>query len=233
MNRVHSKTGEGPYGLPLMKFTLLYQGELRANDRPKGKWAIRKQFHPQLEELWRVHPSLQTLSRLRYVPLVGHYPIEGHHSADKAFAKSSSSDSDHQMSARDDIVDLCECTIVGNRSFIPLVRDSLALQCGLKVTFLRKEEPGRLYQGGDLDNRLKTLFDALSVPNQDQIVTDSELSEPVYCLLENDRLIASLSVDTHRLLSSPEASKHEVHLMIEVDVRVTQPRLYNQVFLGD
>lgn len=97
-------------------------------------------------------------------------------------------------------VDLCSKIEVGGRKFLPLVRDALALRCGLKVLFLRKENPGRVYQGGDMDNRLKTLFDSLSIPNADQIVDDPDLEEPIYCLLEDDRLISGLSVETDRLL---------------------------------
>jgi hypothetical protein len=112
------------------------------------------------------------------------------------------------------------------------VRDSLALRCGLKILFLRKEPPGRVYQGGDIDNRLKTLFDSLSVPNRDQAV-DERSDEPIHCLLENDALITRIDVDTQRWLIHPRASKHQVLLAIEVDVRVTDSRLYNQPFLGE
>jgi hypothetical protein len=42
------------------------------------------------------------------------------------------------------------------------VRNSFALHCGLKVLFLRKEPPGKVYQGGDIDGRIKTLLDALN-----------------------------------------------------------------------
>jgi hypothetical protein len=86
---------------------------------------------------------------------------------------------------------------------------------------------------GALDNRLKTLFDALSVPNQDQIVDDPSISSPVYCLLEDDALVSGLTIETHRLLSSPCTGKNEVRLLIEVDVKVIHPHLYNHLFLGD
>jgi hypothetical protein len=109
----------------------------------------------------------------------------------------------------------------------------MALKCGLKILFLRKEDAGRVYQGGDLDNRLKTLFDALSVPQIDQVVEDNSIADPILCLLEDDGLITSVSVETHRLLSNPNASINEVKLIIEVDIGVTQSRLYNQAFLGD
>jgi UPF0288 family protein (methanogenesis marker protein 3) len=116
---------------------------------------------------------------------------------------------------------------------VPLVRDSFALKCGLKILFLRKEDPGRVFQGGDMDNRLKTLFDALAIPNKQQIVNDAGTTDPINCLLEDDRLITKVEIDTHRLLSRPNASKHEVHLVIEVDVRVSNSRTYNHPFLGD
>ncbi len=104
-------------------------------------------------------------------------------------------------------------------SFFPLVRERTALKCALKIAFLRTEEPGRIYQGGDIDNRLKTLLDALSVPQHDEQVVGN--LSPIYCLLEDDSLITRLEIQTHRLLGKPNATKHDVHLLIEVDVRVT------------
>jgi len=41
--------------------------------------------------------------------------------------------------------------------------------CGIRVLFLRREPPGRVYQGGDIDGRLKTPFDALAVPQENAI----------------------------------------------------------------
>ena len=116
------------------------------------------------------------------------------------------------------------------------MRERLLLKCGLKILFLRKEPAGRVYQGGDLDNRLKTLFDALSVPQIDQIPQNersTSTSDPIYCLVEDDALITAVSVETHRLLAKPGASKYQVQLVVEVDVGVTQSRQYNQTFLGD
>jgi hypothetical protein len=89
-----------------------------------------------------------------------------------------------------------------------------------------------VYQGGDLDNRLKTLFDALAVPNRDQVVQDETIEDPIYVLLEDDAYITKIDVDTHRLLSNPDASRHQVRLIIEVEIAVAEARLYNQPFLG-
>jgi hypothetical protein len=129
-------------------------------------------------------------------------------------------------------IDLCAPVIIGGHEFNPLVRERTALKCALKIIFLRHEPPGRVYQGGDIDNRLKTLLDALSVPQHDEQVIPGSTS-PMFCLLEDDSLITGLDVQTQRLLAKPNVSKHDVHLLIEVDVRVTDPRGYNQMFLGD
>ena len=208
-----------------MKFTLTYDGELSSNGDYRKKWEIRKQFHPQLQELWRINPSLRNVLRHRHIPLsAGYWKMETHHSLE---------DDSEPLPPAGAGLDLCAPMKVGAREFMPLVRNTFALTCGLKILFLRKEAPGRVYQGGDLDNRLKTLFDALSAPNDQQLVDDASLDDPIYCLLEDDSLISSVDIETRRLLSRPNASQHEVHLVIDVDVRVTQSRLYNQPFLGD
>ena len=153
---------------------------------------------------------------------------ERHHSEDQQLVPVST-----MRQTADNERDLCEPIECGGRTFFPLVRESLALKCGLRILFLRKEPPGRIYQGGDIDNRLKTLFDALSIPKPEQIVPDKSIDDPIYCLLQDDALISQIDVDTRQLLSRPNGSKHDVHLVIEVDIRVTNPRSYNQAFLGD
>ena len=129
-------------------------------------------------------------------------------------------------------VDTCETIERGGWKFQPLIREKLALRGGLKINFLRKEAPGKIYQGGDLDNRIKTLLDALQVPNHDQVIKGAPDALTHYCLFEDDGLLAGLNIETNRLLSRPGASEHEVRLIIEVDVRVMQSRFYNQPFLG-
>jgi hypothetical protein len=88
MMRVRLKMGAGPYGPSFMKFTLTYQGELRPNDDSRRKWQIRKYFHPQLEELWRVHPSLQSVEERRQIPIGGYWFIERHHTVSANHLKS-------------------------------------------------------------------------------------------------------------------------------------------------
>jgi hypothetical protein len=115
--------------------------------------------------------------------------------------------------------------------FAPLIPPRIHLVCDLDLVMLRPEEPGAIVtQGGDIDNRLKTLLDALRMPhNRSEIPPDyvpSVGEERFYCLLEDDNLISSLSVTTDRLLD-PEAQPSEVLIVIRVDVKVTRATMEN------
>ena len=128
-------------------------------------------------------------------------------------------------------LDLCASIECGGMMFRPLVRDTYALGCSLNIIFLRNEPIGRVYQGGDLDNRLKTLLDSLTVPTKEQIRDTAE--ERMHVLLEDDSRVTGLSVDTRRLLTKADANDKEVRLVIEVTVSVLDARAYNTLFLGD
>ena len=107
----------------------------------------------------------------------------------------------------------------------------------LEITFLRPEEPGCLItKGGDIDNRLKTLFDALRIPNEanelPSRVTPQDDEMPIfYCLLESDSLVTSVSVATDRLLVQTGESD-EVLLIIHTIVRGTRVTGINQSIIG-
>jgi len=228
------KQGEA-HGLPVMKFTLAYDGDLRSSGnssrKTAEKWEIRKAFHPQLAELISVHPAMRTALKAAIIPAKGvFWVMQSHHSE----SESDPNDPTAKEFAPRETRNLYEPLVRGGKRFFPIVRESLALTCGLKILFLRKEEPGSLVlQGGDLDNRLKTLFDALRVPSEDETQEDPLLDDPLYCLLESDTLISGLTVETGRLLSRPNSSVHEVRLVIEVDIRAVLAMNYNTAFFSD
>ena len=129
-----------------MEFRLIYRGILPAqnsgNSRVKDKHAIRRQFHPQLRELWKQN---QILSR---------YFFAGHH--------------DHSRSGSDPTTGI---EIMSRKfarcgyQFLPLIGTQFGTACSLDILFLRRDSPGSfIVSGGDIDNRIKTLFDALRVP---------------------------------------------------------------------
>jgi hypothetical protein len=53
----------------------------------------------------------------------------------------------------------------GDLRIIPLVTERNAWVCAIDVLFLRRDPPGAIISaGGDLDNRIKVLFDAYECP---------------------------------------------------------------------
>jgi hypothetical protein len=91
----------------------------------------------------------------------------------------------------------------------------------LQVFFLRPEAPGNLItQGGDIDNRLKTLFDALRMPRVVAELptndTPREGEDPFFCLLEDDALITEIDVKTDMLLDAA-AKKSSAELLIRIE----------------
>ncbi len=89
--------------------------------------------------------------------------------------------------------------------FAPLVSQRLNLYAEVSVLLLRQQQQGALFsEGGDIDNRLKTLLDALRLPrgaNEGRGSGDRNDDPPLfYCLMEDDALITKVSVETAQLL---------------------------------
>jgi hypothetical protein len=110
----------------------------------------------------------------------------------------------------------------------PLVTKENGLICKLDILLLRPGAPGGVM--ADIDNRLKTIFDALQMPS-----SPSELGggsskgqikprandEPFNVLLQDDRLITHVSVTTDTLLElNPQVPKETgVRLTIHATIR--------------
>jgi hypothetical protein len=127
-------------------------------------------------------------------------------------------------------IDQSDAPVTINRGpfvFTALVRECLNLVCDLDVLFLRREDPGSLIGGGgDIDNRIKVLFDALRIPQDENEVRDltPEGTPIMICLCEDDKLITGFRVTTDRLLEPPksEQEQNNVKLVINVEVKVTK-----------
>ena len=110
-------------------------------------------------------------------------------------------------------------------SFVCVVTNRLFLHCELQILFLRPHPKGEIVtQSGDLDNRIKTLFDALRIPTEKEANSlfreSTALESPFHCLLQDDALISKFSVDADRLLEF--TNPREVHLVITANVRPTK-----------
>ena len=203
----------------VMRFHLVYSGPLSGSGnkpKPDEVARIRDAFHPQLKLLWETHTALK---RLRQTAIVLNKPEDYFGSADDSPFKK---DQDLGYYPGEHETDLCAAIIQRDKGFIPLVRNSLSLNCDLDILFLRQEDPGSLVlQGGDLDNRIKTLLDALRMPVDSD---DGHRFPPVqphtYCLMESDTLVSGFNVSTDRLLFPQSDRPNEVHLVIEVLVRL-------------
>jgi hypothetical protein len=110
--------------------------------------------------------------------------------------------------------------------FVPLLTEDNIETCSIDILFLRRDHPGNIIRsGGDIDNRLKVLFDGMRIAencNQLGGAVPEEGEDPFFCLLQDDSLITQVSVNTDRLLTPPRADEHlhEVELVIHVKAHV-------------
>jgi hypothetical protein len=101
-------------------------------------------------------------------------------------------------------------------------------RCHLALRIGRGMRPGSIvFSGGDLDGRLKTLFDALAVPKDDHQVAAEHVEQTEYlCLLSDDSLITGLSIESYQLLDvSPDSGDNHVDLNINVTITATTPMI--------
>lgn len=207
-----------------VEFYLVYQGTLPAagrggkSGRLREKHDIRKHFHKQLVTLWNTQPFLANFGKSALFEVAGKWEsAESRESALKNFSSR-----------------YAKC---GYR-FMPLVSQWFMAACSLEILFLRRDGPGSLIKsGGDIDNRLKVLFDALRMPEYDHDVCGDKPSsdeEPLFCLLEDDRLISKVSVETNWLLTPLQDDEHinDVHLTIKVKTISMGSRSYETAFHG-
>jgi hypothetical protein len=199
-----------------MKFTLRYRGVLPpASGREKRvpqKQQLRREFHAQLSELWRQETVL-----LHYAKFGLPEAMLDH----RRIVLPANFSADFSM----------HCAVpVGPFKFVPLVTRVNGLGCRLSIKFLRHGHAGEMVgEDGDLDNRLKVLFDSLRMPLSPEEMPPA--SEPIegdyfYCLLEDDCLITGYSIRSGRLLT-PEKRRSDVDLLIDVDVRTLTPNDMN------
>jgi hypothetical protein len=209
-----------------VQFRLTYEGPLFASrnaDKParaKHKQDIRRVFHRQLKELWMhtphlaatPHPQTGFLPQLPDLTFGEIFPIE--------------------YSRAKHLAERFKC---GDYNLVPLVTEDLSLICGLDILLLRPGAPGTILSSGDIDNRIKTLIDALKIPlEKDElgghVPQDGE--DPFYGLLQNDVLINHLAVETDRLLSplANNLDENDARVIVTVKVRPANVMLGNLNF---
>lgn len=191
-----------------MEFRLTYTGRLlahqdteRLDKRSLHVHDIRRAFHRQLKVLWKSHPVLREI--MNSGASVNLYVGSGAPPLNRVYR--------HDGFA-----------------WLPMVTDANGLICKVDILMLRHGEPGRVVF--DVDNRLKTLFDALRKPKGPHEL-GSQLSggqvspqadeDPFYVVLEDDKLITHLSVTSDILLEPvPDVPQDQaVRLVIDVTIK--------------
>lgn len=225
----------------LMKFRLTYEGPLRAtqNDAREGqpvkhaklKQAIRREFHGQLKRLWDTN---RFLSEHRVYP--AHYGLPAR------IAEGSIMDAPVKTAEELKIplwMAMAELYREYDYRFVPLVREDWHLMCSLDILFLRRDFPGSVIQAGDLDNRIKTLIDALRRPSSQQELVEEDATpgggeDPFYVLMEDDKQISHLSVEADTLFTPPTKTddQSQVSLVITVELRTYNQTMFNLSLTG-
>lgn len=129
---------------------------------------------------------------------------------------------------------------MGNKKFLPIVIEHLSLSCVLDILVLDREEPHRVITRGDLDGRIKTLVDALRIPHVGECSDGEE--NPLYCLLEDDKLISEIRVVADLLLPPenqlvdrlPEEAgvgQNHVLAIVQANVKLTHARIGSMDYL--
>jgi hypothetical protein len=129
---------------------------------------------------------------------------------------------------------------LGQFRFVPLAMEKQSLLVGLEILFLRTGTPGKLMKSGDIDNRLKTLFDAIKMPRFEGEIgaTAPEPGEnPMFVLLQDDSLVSHVSVETDVLLEPTPSAEgafldNDSRLVITVTVRPYELTWHNMGFSG-
>lgn len=205
-----------------MEFRLTYAGPLLASNtgerdtrpaRKEYKRGVRKKFHSQLKRLWEIVPHLKAGRSVR-----GTVWIE-----------------DGQEDLSYDVATIAAKHSHYGWNFVPLVTEQLELSCWIDILYLRRQAPGALLSSGDIDNRLKTLFDCLQVPDANQgyeAISPADDEKPLFCLLENDRLISKVSVETDTLLQDlcTPYDENDVRLVLTIRVKPFNMNLLNLQF---
>lgn len=214
-------TGEPLEGEPL-EFRLIYSGDqLFSNGTAAQKHAIRRVFHPQLKQLWESNSQLRGLAASR-----GTYdlPVGTDHTSDgcEELARAAYFNRLGNLYER------------GKFRFAPLVLQEICLRVSLDILFLRRDQHPLIMGGGDIDNRLKTLFDALRVPStNDGLEVPEDGEEPFFVLLQDDCLISEIRVDTDNILLLPNSAKansRDVFLVIHVKLMPTERVAHSWAF---
>lgn len=195
--RVYVNTGDPIEVKNLIEFRLLYEGELPPSgnkSRVTEKHEIRRVFHPQLRRLWQQKPSLKQYAFQWF-----------HKSAERAGFVDPGPDKP-ELRLELGFQEMGRFWARAGYELVPLVIPAFALQCSIEILLLRPEQTEVFSEWADLDGQVRTILDALRMPdepNETANATPEEDEHPLFCLLQNDKLITEVKITADRLLMLP------------------------------
>ena len=186
-----------------MKIDLEFKGGLpsgQGGNHSDTKQELRLAFSPQLRRKWRDSPQLSFWN----------------HDDPTSFPLATKGPYHYELD-QDNPSPFLRADVCGYYA-IPLVSWHNRLACELAVTIVGDTRSAAEAIGaGDLDNRLKVLFDGLRIPRGPQEVPGTMFGkdEPLYCLLEDDSLIHKFSVEAIQSPFSPAEYAVRIKATIE------------------
>src|SRR5580698_7364812 len=131
-----------------VQFRLTYDGPLLGSrsgreiekSRIADKHLIRRKFHTQIKQLWENYPAMKEKTQSGHDGSGNRVPSVFEYFYGEQWC-------------------------INGFHFAPLVYEGNHTYCKLEVLMLRYGLRGGVISNTDIDNRLKTLFDALSMPN--------------------------------------------------------------------
>jgi hypothetical protein len=187
-----------------MRFRLTYEGPLTAHRDDKTLLERSLRVHEMRKQF---HLQMKAL-RKKHPVLTGIEKLRAHHGEKFPFLVR---------------------PIIRNDGFnwLPLVTEANGLICKLDILMLREGQPGHVLY--DIDNRLKTLFDALRRAKSSNELgratklgqqTPAAEEDPFYVLLEDDNLITHVGITTDVLLQPVPQVPPDIAVRLIIDVTV-------------
>jgi hypothetical protein len=121
---------------------------------------------------------------------------------------------------------------VAGAKFFPIITPELELLAELDVQILHPELLETPH--ADIDNRMKTLLDALKRPQSvHEVPENMSRKEMIYTLLDDDHLVTKMTINTSHLLYRENAGRskknddYELMVIISVNIRASKGTMDN------
>lgn len=198
-----------------MEFTLRYRGVVPHHSKIEAH-KVRRVFEEQLADYWTRDLRLKDINPTQMKKAVSsqrfpRFDVRQQEKGEKVGTKR---------------VDLYRYHEVGGIWFVPLATRWRYLRCEVAMRLSRYE--GDLHTGGlidnqgDLDGKLKALIDALRMPYEPhEVPPGATHDKPVFfCVLEDDRLITKISIETRNILGPRPSKKDATRVDVDIDLKI-------------